>query len=633
MLSIHEILKKYWGYDAFRKGQEEIIQSILKNDHTIALLPTGGGKSICYQVPAMAIPQKTLVISPLVALMQDQVNNLLKVGIKAATLHSGMHYLDLDRTLDNFAYGDLKILYISPERLKSKLFLDRIDRMDIGLLVIDEAHCISQWGYDFRPSYLEIASIKTLVPDVKIVALTATATDMVIVDIIKNLELKKPQIFRQSFTRDNLGLFAIHCQDKYYELSQFLKKTKGSIIIYVRNRKNVVELARWIHQQSISCVAYHAGMEKEKRENSFHAWMNNLAQVIVCTNAFGMGIDKADVRMVIHLDLPPSIEEYYQEVGRAGRDQKMAYGIILLDDHNYSEALKNFEDQFPNLDFISLILDQLYDYYEIDYGGGQYAQHIFSIGEFSRTIQQPLKKVHYALNILEREGWILQSEALKEPSRIMIKCDHTQLRFTGPHEQKLNQIIVYLLRNYEGLFVDLVRIDEEKIAYDTSIDLALLIRLLHIMNYDNIIVYNPKVDQPQITFLQPRVIKKSITIDKSMYKERKSQAEKKINSLIRLFKNDKECRQRIIAAYFGEKSTECKKCDNCLAKDHKSLNSDQIQLVLNHLKEKCTEKPVKIRQYIGAYPFNKRGNIQHLIYEWANERIIDIDNQGYITIL
>jgi ATP-dependent DNA helicase RecQ len=632
MLSIHEILKKYWAYDAFRPLQEEIISSILSNANTIALLPTGAGKSLCYQVPALAIAKKTIVVSPLIALMQDQVNTLLRVGVPAAAIHSGMHYMDLDRTLDNFSFGDIKILYLSPERLKSKLFLDRLPNMDIGLIVIDEAHCISQWGYDFRPPYLEIAEIKTYLPNAKMVALTATATDMVVNDIALKLEMKNPQIFRQSFMRTNLGLVVIQCQDKFFELSQLLTKTKGSIIIYVRNRKGVIELANWVHQQGISCVPYHAGMDKEKKDRHFRGWMDNHARVVVCTNAFGMGIDKPDVRMVIHMDIPPSIEEYYQEVGRGGRDGKMAYGVILVDDQNYVEALENVADQYPTLDYIGDIMDSLYDYYDTDFGGGQYVQHIFDMPQFCVSIKQPSKKVHHTLNILEREGWIVMSEALKEPSKIMIKSDHTQLRFSGKNAVDLQNIITHLLRTYEGLFIELVKIDEERIARETNIDGDLLVRLLHMLDYDDIIEYKPKVDAPQITFLQPRVIKKSFSIDRKSYTKRKTLAEQRINSIISLLRNETDCRQRLITAYFGEKSITCSVCDNCIAKDEKALSDEQLNIIKTHLFKILNQKPINIRHYLSAYPFNKRARIKAEIHTWATEHIIDIDNQGFISI-
>lgn len=633
MSNIHEILKKHWGYDTFRPMQEEIINAILSDQNTIALLPTGAGKSLCYQVPALAMEQKTLVVSPLIALMQDQVNTLIRVGVSAAALHSGMHYMELDRTLDNFAFGDLKILYVSPERIKSKLFIDRLPNMDIGLIVIDEAHCISQWGYDFRPPYLEIAEIRAYLPKVKMAALTATATDMVVNDIATRLEMKNPQVFRQSFMRHNLGLVVIHCQDKFFELAQLINKTKGTIIIYVRNRKGVTELANWVQQSGISCVPYHAGMDKDKRDRHYRAWMDNHVRVVVCTNAFGMGIDKPDVRMVIHMDIPPSIEEYYQEVGRGGRDGKTAYGVMLVDEHNYTEALENVADQYPTLEFIADVLDALYDYYDTDFGGGQYVQHIFDMSAFCVAIKQPSKKVHHALTILEREGWIIMSEALKEPSKLMIKADHTQLRFSGPQSVPTQKIITHLLRTYEGLFIEMVRIDEERIARETNTAPDLLVRLLHMLDYDDIIEYRPKVDAPQITFLQPRVIKKSISIDRKSYTKRKSLAEQRINSMISLLRNENDCRQRLITAYFGEKSQECGICDNCIAKDEKSLTREQVSLIKEHLFDKCRNQPVNIRLYLSAYPFNKRSRIKLLLQEWANEQMIDIDNQGFISIL
>jgi ATP-dependent DNA helicase RecQ len=631
---IHKVLKKYWGYDGFRPMQESIILSVMDGNDTIALLPTGAGKSICFQVPAIALQTKTIVISPLIALMQDQVNRLLQIGVKGAALHSGLHYFDLDRILDNFVFGDLNILYLAPERIQSQAFIQRIQKAVIGLVVIDEAHCISQWGHDFRPAYLQISEIRSLFPKTPMMALTATATDHVVNDIQLQLGLQKPALFKTSFLRSNLSLIVIQTENKMAELHQIISKVKGSTIIYVRNRKSTVEYAQWINQQGISCVAYHAGLEKSIREKVFRAWVDNQCRIIVCTNAFGMGIDKADVRLVVHLDIPPSIEEYYQEVGRGGRDQKLAYGVAILQKSNFTEALENVQDQYPELSYIASIYHQLNDFFEIDFGGGQYQQFVFDMNAFSKHIQEPVKKIFHTLNILEREGWLLMSDALKDPSKVMIIADHTQLRFTDLLADQKQKVITYLLRNYEGLFSDLVRIDEDRMSHEIGLELPILERILNILDAERIIVYKPKVDAPQLTFLQSRVIKKSFTIDKKRYSQRKQHAQTRLKSMLSLLEQEDACRMRFITTYFGESaSSSCGVCDYCIGVNIDALTPDQIRQIWDHLSQ-CTQRgQINIHQYVTAYPFNKRKRILAALRQFANERLISIDNHGNISML
>ena len=624
------ILRQYWGFDDFRHPQEQIIHSILQNHDTVALLPTGGGKSICFQVPALILAGKTLVISPLIALMQDQVDNLGTKGITAKSLNANMNYREIDAILDRFVYGDLKILYISPERIASEVFSARIVKTKLSLIAVDEAHCISQWGYDFRPAYFNIPLLREMHPTVPVMALTATATEKVIQDISAKLELRKPEIFKKSFARDNLSLTVLHSDNKLNELLQLLNRVKGCSIIYVRNRKETIEIAQWLTQHGTSCGSYHGGMDKSTREKNQQAWMTNRVRLMVSTNAFGMGIDKPDVRLVVHLDVAPSLEEYYQEAGRAGRDSRESYAVTIIDEADINIARSNFNDQFPSLEIISSVYDRLCRYQKVAYGSGMMESYDFHIIDFAQYVNLPVKKVYHILNILEKEGWVAFSEAFKVPSRLLILADHHELEFIEQTPTIKSKILIHLLRKYEGLFIDPVKIDETRIAQEMLIEEAQLVHYLNLLKSEGIIAYFPRASEPQITFMQPRPSQDSFSIDKKSYLQRKKMAADRLDAIILYLNNENKCRQKAIVEYFGEKGRECRKCDICNGSSENLLTSDQIKKVYNHLIETIINQPIDIKTYAGIYPFNKRKRIIRALKDFESEGLIRIDNSGYI---
>ena len=630
MTESESILKKYWGYDTFRPPQDLIIDAVLKKIDTIALLPTGGGKSVCYQVPAMIFSGKTIVISPLIALMQDQVDNLFSRGIIAKALNANLHYKEIDAILDNFVFGDLRMLYISPERIGSEVFMTRILKANISLIAVDEAHCISQWGYDFRPSYFNIPKLREIHPKVPILALTATATPQVLKDISERLELKTPTVFQKSFSRDNLGLTVIKGDDKKNELLRILSRVKGCCIIYVRNRRETVEISHWLNAHGITCVSYHGGMDRDTREKNQAAWMHNHVRMIVCTNAFGMGIDKPDVRLVIHLDIAPSIEEYYQEAGRAGRDGKESHAVTLVDESDISDAIQNFNEQFPSLEVIGGTYDRLCRFFKVAYGSGMMESYDFSILDFAEYVAIPVKKVFHIISILEKEGWISTSEAFKEPSKLMILATSEDLEYLEKNVAQKSKIIVHLLRKYEGLFIDFVKIDENRVAQELGMEVSKLIQIIQILKTEGLIAYTPRAAVPQITFTQSRPQPESFSIDKKSYLQRKKMAEDRLHAMVKYINNDTICRQKVIVDYFGENGKNCGKCDICLGANAHALSFDETQKVLNHLIKTIETAPFPLKKYVDLYPFNKRKRILKAIQTFESENLIQISNTGII---
>jgi ATP-dependent DNA helicase RecQ len=603
MNSLQEILHKYWGYTAFRPLQEEIIQAVLDQKDTLALLPTGGGKSICFQVPALAQDGICIVISPLIALMQDQVAQLQKRGISAVAIYSGMSARQIDILLDNCIYGDTKFLYISPERLKTDLFLARAKQMNIKLIAVDEAHCISQWGYDFRPSYLAIKEFKDLFPAVTCLALTASATPPVKQDILEKLALKNPQIFQKSFSRANLSYSILWDELKEQKLVQMIQKVGGSCIIYARNRRKTQEIAQILSEQGISASFYHAGLALDLRKSKQEDWIQNKFQCMVATNAFGMGIDKPDVRLVVHLDLPDSLEAYYQEAGRAGRDEKKAFAVIIAQENDIIELHSQWEKSYPTTETIKKTYQALSNYLQIAEGSGEMTSYDFDWQEMCRRFQLPTSETFYALKTLESEGLLLMSEAMQNPSKIKIKVSATELYDFQIRNEKFESIIKFLLRQYGGnLYTQFVTISEASISQLFKSPLADIERTLLLLEKFEMIEYEKQNGLPKLTLLAPRANLENLPIIWNSYLAKKERSRTKIDAIESYVRQNQICRTIKIVAYFGETlSQTCGICDICIQKKHDKTgksypegNEQERKLICQYLKN----GPMKLQDLV-----------------------------------
>ena len=585
MSSYKEILKRYWGYDDFRGIQREIIESIGLGHDTLGLMPTGGGKSITFQVPALAMEGVCIVITPLIALMKDQVHHLRRRGIFAAAIYSGMQHDEILRTLDNCILGRTKFLYVSPERLSSELFVTKLRHMRISFITVDEAHCISQWGYDFRPSYLEIANIRTLLPDIPVLALTATATPQVVDDICEKLTLHATQnaphstfnVFRMSFERANLTYLVRHVADKEQELIHILSHTTGAAIVYVRSRRRSKELATALVKAGLEATFYHAGLESDDKDQRQQAWTTDRTRIIVATNAFGMGIDKPDVRLVVHYDCPDSIEAYFQEAGRAGRDGQQAYAVLLYNNSDNSKLQQRIDDNFPPREYIRQVYEHLAYYYQIALGDGFGITREFNIDQFCTRFHHFPTRVHSALHILQRAGYIEYDEAPDLQTRVQFLLERQELyrlKETTPDEER---VIVALLRNYGGLFADLGYIDESLIAHDSGIQAAALHQVLTALAQQHIIRYIPRRQIPTIHYLQRRDDPEHIHLSREIYEDRMEQYRLRINAIQHYAQSNGRCRSRMLLEYFGEQNTHnCGHCDVCREQQGNAVDADQL---------------------------------------------------------
>ena len=568
-MNYQSLLKQYWGYDDFRGIQREIIESIGSGHDTLGLMPTGGGKSITFQVPALAQEGTCIVITPLIALMKDQVDHLLRRGIRAAAIYSGLTHEEIIVTLENCIFGNVRILYVSPERLSSELFQTKLRHMRVSFITVDEAHCISQWGYDFRPSYLEIAKIRKLVPDAPVLALTATATPAVVKDIQDKLTLKTERtfnVFRMSFERTNLTYVVRHTTDKRKELIHILNSVKGTAIVYARSRRRTKELSEMLNEAGIPATFYHAGLDTTVKDERQQAWQHDQVRVMVSTNAFGMGIDKPDVRLVIHIDCPDSIEAYFQEAGRAGRDGFKAYAVLLYNDADERKLEKRIADTFPEKDYIRQVYEHLAYFYQIGVGSGYNHTFEFNIDKFCHTFRHFPIQVDSALKILNRAGYIEYTEEQDNQARVMFtigRNDLYRLENTSPNEEK---IITALLRNYGGLFTDYNYIDESFIASQTQLEPHQVYMTLKGLSQRHILHFIPQKKTPYIRYTQRREDMEHIMLPPAVYEERKKQYEERIHAIIKYATNDQVCRSRQLLRYFGEDdSHDCHLCDVCLA--------------------------------------------------------------------
>lgn len=575
--SIHTILKQYWGYDQFRPLQEDIIQAVLQGRDTLAMMPTGGGKSICFQVPAMVQEGICIVVSPLIALMKDQIEHLRDKGIEAIAIYSGMGYREIDIALDNCIYGKIKFLYLSPERLHSDLVKERIRYMKVNLFAIDEAHCISQWGYDFRPSYLQLSLLRDLHPNVPLLALTASATPRVVDDIQAQLHFKTSHVLKKSFARPNLGYMAFDEENKMGRMLRIINKMGGTGVVYVRNRRETQEVARFLVNHGIPADYYHAGLSTPERAKKQDAWTSNKIRIIVATNAFGMGIDKADVRYVIHLDIPDSLEAYYQEAGRAGRDDKRAFPVLLYQQEDRDRLWSSLESSFPPLQFIQQTYHHLNNYYQIAYGAGKELTFDFDLVDFAKKYSLDVLQTLSALKFLERDGWLTLSEAVFIPSRLKFEIDFQELYKFQVQSAKYDPLIKAILRTYGGVFDFFVPINEYEFAKRLHVSYNTVVDMLQSLQKQQVATYLKSTDKPQLQFLQHRVDYKNLYIDTDFMREQKQIKEEHIKAIYQYLDN-KNCRSQAILSYFGEDDSEaCGVCDLCLMRKHKATQNRTIE--------------------------------------------------------
>ena len=584
------ILQKYWGYPDFRGIQRNIIESIASGRDTLGLMPTGGGKSITFQVPALAQEGVCIVITPLIALMKDQVQHLREHGILADAIYADKSRSEILQTLDNAIFGGVKILYVSPERLASEMFQTKLRHIHVSFITVDEAHCISQWGYDFRPSYLQIASIREMKPGIPILALTATATPEVVDDIQERLHFKEKNVFKMSFERKNLAYVVREAEDKQGEMIHILQSVGGSAIVYARSRKRTKEMAQLLSQQGITATFYHAGLDPDVKDQRQKAWQKDEVRVMCATNAFGMGIDKPDVRVVIHIDCPDSLEAYFQEAGRAGRDGQKSYAVLLYNKHDELKLCKRVDDTFPSKELIQDIYEHLAYFYQIGVGSGQGKTFEFDIEKFCVTYKYFPTKVDAALRILERSGYLHYEDNPDGKARVMFLLGRNDLYQLDQLAPSQDAVVTALLRSYGSLFVDLTYIDETMIARQAELTIQQVYFALKSLAARHIIQFIPRRKIPFISYTRDRVDGDKVVIPKEVWESRREQYEKRIKSMIRYAKNDEVCRSRQLLAYFGEENDrDCKQCDVCLA--------DQAEEREKELRRKVAENQIIIEDH------------------------------------
>ena len=589
----HQILKQYWGYDSFRGIQEDIIRSIGRGEDTLGLMPTGGGKSITFQVPALAQEGLCLVITPLIALMKDQVANLRQRGIQALAIHAGMTREEVVTTLENCIFGPYKFLYVSPERLGTDIFRIKLKKMRISMITVDESHCISQWGYDFRPAYLKIAEIRSLLPGVPVLALTASATPEVVADIQRRLLFPRENVFRMSFERKNLAYIVRRSENKTQELLRILKRMAGSAIVYVRNRRRTKEVAELLNGEQISADFYHAGLDDAAKDLRQQRWKRGESRVMVATNPFGMGIDKPDVRLVIHLDLPDSIEAYFQEAGRAGRDGEQAYAVILYANTDKVTLQRRIADTFPDKEYIKDVYEHLQYFYQMAMGDGLGCVREFDIDAFCRQYHYFPVPVDSALKILTLAGYLEYTEEQNNASRLRFTLEREELYKLQRQGEEGERLIQMLLRSYTGLFTDYAFVSEEAMAARTGLSLQKVFELLIHLSRQRIISYIPRKKIPYIIYTRERVETERMRIPPEVYEERKERYTQRIHAMLEYVNDDRTCRSRLLLDYFGEHNEHtCGQCDTCRSQSHQDISSATRDERMQHLSHLLAERPL-----------------------------------------
>lgn len=598
MLSPQEILKQYWGYDSFRSKQEDAIHSILDAKDTLTLLPTGGGKSICFQVPALMMEGICVVISPLIALMNDQVTALKAKNIRALAITSGMSFSELDIALDNCIYGNYKFLYLSPERLESDMVQQRLKKMNINLLAVDEVHCISEWGYNFRPSYLKIAEIREITT-APIIALTATATPLVVKDIQEKLKFDNENVISTSFYRDELSYVVLKQDDKDSKLIQILNRVKGTSIIYCRTRKETKRIHLLLSEYGITSHYYHAGLDVLERASKQKQWQLNHVRVMVATNAFGMGIDKNDVRLVIHNHLPFTLEAYFQEAGRAGRDRKLAYSILLYNDLDIHNLKKQINDHYPDIEIVRNVYQQIANFLGIAIGDGKHQEFPFHINEFCERYNLNQLQTYNALKLLEKEDYIKLSEAIHQPSRLFIKVTHTELYQFQIANKQYDILLKILLRSYGSLFDNFTKIQENIIAKRAQLSTQEVKDFLTNLKQMDILDYIPQNSKPKLLMLKTRVDSKYISLSKETLETRKANEEAKAASVIQYASNQYQCRSHVLQNYFGEEDNKrCGKCDVCLERNKLNINDQEFEAIMLAIQNLISQNPMHVDDII-----------------------------------
>ena len=623
MNQFEQILHRYWGYTSFRSIQEEIVNSVFEGNDTLALMPTGGGKSITFQVPALAKEGICLVITPLIALMKDQVENLNKRGIKAAAIHSGMSRHEIEIEFDNCAYGDYKFLYLSPERLGTELFKVRLRKFNVNLIAIDESHCISQWGYDFRPSYMKIAELRDLLPNTPFLALTATATPEVADDIQDKLKFKKKNLIGMSFERKNLVYLVRNTEDKNKYIIKIINSIPGTGIIYVRNRQKTKEIAMMLKKEGISADFYHAGLSGDMRNTRQDDWKKGKTRVIVSTNAFGMGIDKSDVRFVIHIDLPDSPEAYFQEAGRAGRDLNRAYAILLYNESDKTKIDQRIEANFPETDEIKRTYQALGSYLSIALGAGKGEIYDFSLYDFASTYKLNTVKAYNSLKFLEREGYIELTDELDNPSRIIFTIDRQELYKYQVANAEMDKFIKILLRAFAGVFSQYVNIDEAYLARVSGIPAPTVIDNLKKLSKHKVINYIPRKKTPLIIFTEERLDERNLLLSNENYRLRKERFLKRVDAMLNYASNTTKCRSQFLLDYFGDNdSARCGYCDVCTSRNELDMSKIEFDKILEKIKTLLSIEALPIETIVDTLKQNPEKTLKVIHFLLDNKKII-----------